>query len=79
MVLRHFLVVYKQSIGDCEGRVTPAARSPSSDPRRLQTFTHMLQETRASQNDFAEEEQEAFVLSVNLLCLPRAGEGVAKG
>lgn len=34
----------------------------------------LLQETRASQNDFVEEEQEAFVLSVNLLCLPRAGE-----
>lgn len=72
--MRRFLVVYKQSLGDCKGTVTPAPCLLTLGFCRL---LHMLlQETRASQNDFVEEEQEAFVLSVNLLCLPRADEGV---
>lgn len=47
--------------------------------RVLQTFAHAAPRDQSFQNDFVEEEQEAFVLSVNLLCLPRAGEGVMGG
>lgn len=85
--VRHFLVVYIKSTGDCESMVHAKTKLPgclgsptcSQLPSPLVLgfgkLLHMFQETIASQNDVGGRTR-TFVFSVYLLCLSCAGKAV---